>query len=188
MGQLFRLRRWLIKIHWFESGVLEQGNMENIQGCVCWGPGLENTALHGHMAHLCSGWCSCCPEGGAYQILWRVRTQVAAAYKTDEVTLELNLLSSAPVSVNIQVSHFFWCCHSYMQRRLEPVTVLKTAPVESLSQLIYTNFAFGIQRLPVISSLNAVRVNDKLQPSSIIRGYWNNSVVLYLCSLINCWY
>ena len=31
--------------HSFESGVLEKGNMENMQGGVPWGPGLRNTDL-----------------------------------------------------------------------------------------------------------------------------------------------
>jgi len=31
--------------HSFESGVLEQENMKNMQGGVPWGPGLGNTAL-----------------------------------------------------------------------------------------------------------------------------------------------
>jgi len=34
MGQLFKLCRRLRTTHSFESGVLEQGNMENMQGGV----------------------------------------------------------------------------------------------------------------------------------------------------------
>jgi len=46
LGQLFKLCRRQRTTHSFESGVLEQGNMENMQGGVPWGPGLRNTAVH----------------------------------------------------------------------------------------------------------------------------------------------
>ena len=42
MGQVFKLCR---TTHSLESGVLEQGNMENMQAGVPSGPGLRNTAL-----------------------------------------------------------------------------------------------------------------------------------------------
>ena len=44
--QFFKLSRRLVKSHSFESGMLEQGNMENMQGGVTWKPGLWNCGMN----------------------------------------------------------------------------------------------------------------------------------------------
>ena len=52
MGQLvIKLCSGLIRSHSFESGVVEEGNIENMQGNGSWGPELRNTALGRDKTH-----------------------------------------------------------------------------------------------------------------------------------------